>query len=500
MTFVSYAQNCEDVLLHRVFGGQETGFYIDVGAFHPVIGSVTKTFYDRGWSGINIEPGSVFEELASARQRDINLQMAVLDRAGEIAFVEDTIDRGTSHVASDGDDKGAARMVPCDTLEGIVRTYGRGRPVDFVKVDAEGSEAAIICSTDWRRLRPRVVVIEATLPWSSTLVNQEWEPELLRQGFTRAYFDGINCFYIPEEEVPALARYFQAPVNVLDRVERHETIILRSAVDTLQQEKGRVTSQRDATQAALDTLRADYDTAKAALDDQRSAAARLTAEWDQCRGHIATIGAAKDALQAALEAQRQGLDLMTAERNHWRDEAGRLSTAAMQAQAAPPPQSAQRTGARNAVRRAALAAYKIVRPVVRPVIWRVRDFMVAGLTEQLQQSNERISHQLNERVATLSDQIATLSDQTAALSDQFSTLSIALSVAEHPAAAEMRRLSAEMETVLLTLAMERIPEHSSLPTSVRSTTDAEVSEPAITAAGTVSEGPGDQPTAGGLPL
>ena len=56
MSFVSYAQNFEDVLLHRVFGGQETGFYVDVGAYHPVDGSVTKAFYDLGWSGINLEP------------------------------------------------------------------------------------------------------------------------------------------------------------------------------------------------------------------------------------------------------------------------------------------------------------------------------------------------------------------------------------------------------------------------------------------------------------
>ena len=132
MTFVSYAQNGEDVLLHRVFGGQETGFYVDVGAYHPVIGSITKAFYDRGWSGINIEPGSVFAELAEARPRDVNLQMAVLDHAGEVAFVEDDADRGISHVAEGC--AGAAPMVPCDTLEAIVHdTSSRGRPVDFVQ-------------------------------------------------------------------------------------------------------------------------------------------------------------------------------------------------------------------------------------------------------------------------------------------------------------------------------------------------------------------------------
>ena len=32
-----------------------SGFYIDVGACHPVVHSVTKLFYERGWNGINID-------------------------------------------------------------------------------------------------------------------------------------------------------------------------------------------------------------------------------------------------------------------------------------------------------------------------------------------------------------------------------------------------------------------------------------------------------------
>jgi hypothetical protein len=86
MGIISYAQNFEDVLLNRVFGGVNYGFYVDIGAYHPVDDNVTKAFYDRGWSGLNIEPGEVFPELAAARPRDINLNMAVYDRGGEISI------------------------------------------------------------------------------------------------------------------------------------------------------------------------------------------------------------------------------------------------------------------------------------------------------------------------------------------------------------------------------------------------------------------------------
>ena len=53
---VSYAQNGEDVVLDRAFAGIRDGFYVDAGASHPVMDSVTKHFYDLGWSGVNVEP------------------------------------------------------------------------------------------------------------------------------------------------------------------------------------------------------------------------------------------------------------------------------------------------------------------------------------------------------------------------------------------------------------------------------------------------------------
>src|SRR5437762_801072 len=77
MTFISYAQNFEDVMLWRALKHVENGFYIDVGAGHPDDYSVTRAFYDRGWRGINIEPTNRIDRLAGARPRDLNIQAAV---------------------------------------------------------------------------------------------------------------------------------------------------------------------------------------------------------------------------------------------------------------------------------------------------------------------------------------------------------------------------------------------------------------------------------------
>jgi hypothetical protein len=56
MSFVSYARNCEDVMLWRALRDVAKGFYVDIGASDPEIASTTRAFYERGWFGINVQP------------------------------------------------------------------------------------------------------------------------------------------------------------------------------------------------------------------------------------------------------------------------------------------------------------------------------------------------------------------------------------------------------------------------------------------------------------
>jgi hypothetical protein len=89
---ISYAQRYEDMHLLRVFGEQANGFYIDVGAGHPVYDNVSFAFHLRGWRGITVEPNPWLAQLSEAvRPRDIRVQSLVGERAGEASYylVED---------------------------------------------------------------------------------------------------------------------------------------------------------------------------------------------------------------------------------------------------------------------------------------------------------------------------------------------------------------------------------------------------------------------------
>jgi len=231
--FLSYAQNAEDVVLARALRPDlHSGFFIDVGAGHPDVDSVTRAFSARGWTGINIEPlPEEFALITEARPDDINLNIALGTEAGTARlFAGPPESRGLSTMKqeyADGYlDKGKA-FAPIDvevrTLADVVEEHAQ-RTVDFLKVDVEGFELDVLAGADWATFRPRVIVVEATLPESTEPSHHTWEPLLLDAGYVFALFDGLNRFYARSDE-PELASRLSTPANVTDGFVTSSTIL-----------------------------------------------------------------------------------------------------------------------------------------------------------------------------------------------------------------------------------------------------------------------------------
>jgi len=235
MPTISYAQNGEDILLNRLFPAEHRGFYVDIGANHPTLHSVTRLFYDRGWRGLNVEPVvRVHKLLCAERPEDVNLAMGISDRDGVRTLHEPEGSLGMSTFDPDfaagllehGYDY-IQTAVPVTTLANLFELYVGGREIDFLKIDVEGHEAAVVRSGDWKRWRPRALVVEATIQ------PDVWEPILLDADYHRAAFDGLNRYYVREEDAEAWLPKLEAPVNILDDFERYEH---RCALETLARE------------------------------------------------------------------------------------------------------------------------------------------------------------------------------------------------------------------------------------------------------------------------
>jgi len=230
MTFVSFAQNFEDVMLWRALRHVERGFYVDVGAQHPDIDSVTRAFYERGWNGINIEPvASAHRRLAASRPRDINLNVALGATAGRANFFVlegtglSTLDKDTADTMQRQAFARSTVTVEVETLARVLhrhaREFARGQ-VHFLKIDVEGAERGVLAGADFVRTRPWIVLVEATAPLSTAETHEAWEPILLEAGYRFVWFDGLNRFYVAEERHEEMAQHFRVPVNVFDDVLR----------------------------------------------------------------------------------------------------------------------------------------------------------------------------------------------------------------------------------------------------------------------------------------
>lgn len=236
--FISYAQNLEDVMLSRVFAAKTDGFYVDVGAWDPDKDSVTKAFYEKGWSGVNVEPGHYnWQRLVKARTRDINLQVAVSDHEGQAKFLEvagsglSSLEDGVESTLDSYGLKGREKLVTLTTLAKIFEQHCQAKQVDFLKIDVEGHEDAVIKGMNWSRFRPVVVLIEATVAETGEPNWAQWEEILLQSNYHFAWFDGLNRFYVRSENQELLAQ-FNKPPCVFDEFRLHRTHSLVLAQST----------------------------------------------------------------------------------------------------------------------------------------------------------------------------------------------------------------------------------------------------------------------------
>ena len=219
---ISYAQNFEDVRLWKALSGETNCIYVDVGAGHPTDFSVTRLFSDRGWNGINVEPGPNASVLMSERPRDLTLKAAVSGRSGEIQFTLRYPHLDLSSIYSEAetfagalDERREIVVVESLTLEELLDRHLESREIGFLKIDVEGAEVEVVSSNDWKRFRPLVLVIEAIDPstWAPSFAS--WEPMVLGAGYEFAVDDGINRFYSRSDR-PDLRQRLAQPVSPID--------------------------------------------------------------------------------------------------------------------------------------------------------------------------------------------------------------------------------------------------------------------------------------------
>lgn len=165
-----YSQEGEDMILNRIFNGQESGFYVDVGAHHPFRFSNTYYFYKRGWRGINIDamPGSM-RLFRKFRSKDINLEIPVgsaEDVLTYFSFNEPALNSFSEKISRERDGRNGYFIrqeikLKTSRLSSILDEYLVNKSeIDFLSIDVEGMDFDILKSNDWVKYKPKCILIE----------------------------------------------------------------------------------------------------------------------------------------------------------------------------------------------------------------------------------------------------------------------------------------------------------------------------------------------------
>ncbi len=250
---MSFAQNGEDVVLWRALQSVARGRYVEVGANDPTIDSISRPFYDRGWSGLVIEPvPALAQSYCSERPRDVVVEAAITsDDVDEVVLhhVENTgLSTLVDEIGEEHQRSGFAVTdvaVPARTLDDVLSEHlTDDEDIHFLVIDTEGAEAKVLQSVDLSRWRPWVLVIESTAPRSARPTHGEWESDVLAAGYQFCLFDGLSRWYVAKERAE-LAPALGYPACALDtyvphRWQRREEELAATAAELI-----RVRAQHD---------------------------------------------------------------------------------------------------------------------------------------------------------------------------------------------------------------------------------------------------------------
>ncbi|MFH2102000.1 MAG: FkbM family methyltransferase [Chloroflexota bacterium] len=203
----SYAQLGQDLIalkFFRLYPARHKVF-LDIGAFDGIGFSNSRLFFEHGWSGVCVEPVlKNFTKLQKLYEGTnvVTVRAAATDHEGQLELNVATIpwaeDWG-SDVSSLTDDAKERwpdyiwekEVVPATTVNKILDANEVDR-VDFVSIDVEGQELAVLRGFDLAKYQPHLIVVE----YSDKPGRQELVKHLNNQGYFVWSDNGQDIFAV----------------------------------------------------------------------------------------------------------------------------------------------------------------------------------------------------------------------------------------------------------------------------------------------------------------
>jgi FkbM family methyltransferase len=197
------SQQEEERLVREFFGGEASGFFVDVGANHPTEGSQTWHLEQAGWTGVLVEPQpDLAAFLVTARKAKVfAAACSSPENAGRSLPLH--IDGARSALNPDRMAPGAQAayviVVPTRTLDSILEEANAPTPLDLLSIDVEGHEVEVLSGFDFKRWQPLLILVEDHV---GTLGTHRF---LKNSGYRLIRRIGNNGWYVAADEPVSIA-------------------------------------------------------------------------------------------------------------------------------------------------------------------------------------------------------------------------------------------------------------------------------------------------------
>jgi FkbM family methyltransferase len=222
LTFPGQAD--QDLLAYLYFRGKKTGFFLDIGAYDGVTYSNSYVFERLGWRGACVEPlPGVFERLRRNRRCDCYQAALAGSRDPDALFIHavgvDTLSGLESEMAGGHGDWIAREggrperiRVKTMTFPDLMANYPELRTVDFLSLDVEGAEMAVLKTIDFDKYAFGLITVECA-------GERDGEAELLRGFMAEKGYDlladlGLDLMFAPGTRIET-GEFPGRPVHVL---------------------------------------------------------------------------------------------------------------------------------------------------------------------------------------------------------------------------------------------------------------------------------------------
>ena len=157
----------EDTAILDYFKDKKSGFYVDVGCYHPIHRNNTYLLHKQNWRGINIDVSQFSVELFDhLRPDDLNYNCAVSNKNETVKLF---FQKELSQLSTTENDQAKKvfqgnikeKEIQAFTLDEILnRDKYKNVKIDFLNIDVEGADFKVLNGLSFQKFNPELICVE----------------------------------------------------------------------------------------------------------------------------------------------------------------------------------------------------------------------------------------------------------------------------------------------------------------------------------------------------